>query len=436
MPAVTGATMGEMTPARSSRLHGRLFTAVFVGVAAVGCANPFGAAPTTKTSQPGAPAASPSATVSPTPATAGPSAAPTTPATAAPPATPEEPRVVARKPTEPAQWRGVWLNHDMIAEGPIALTRTLNQFADAGINVIFANTWFRGVLLYPGSAFARQDPRFEGWDPLKTLADETHKRGMKLLPWFEYGFITHYNVTGDPRDVGPVLEAHPDWAATDRAGNVPLLHTDHKVYFYSLSPAVPAARVFLRDLVLETAGHAQVDGIQLDRIRFPYPGTSYDTYSRETFKLMKADPTALPEDDPDWVAWRQDQVTAFMTDLKQQAAKVAPDLPITAAVLPSSANKDHYQNWAEWCAQGNLDVATPLDFNASQEYVEREIEFARQSVSGSRTRLVIGLAAMHAGEVGLASQVKAATGIGAGVALWDDRWVRSNLTIVRAALVD
>lgn len=395
-----------MTPRPIRRVLCGALIRLLVALGAVGCANPLARMPELTPSQPGSPVA------------------------------PEPPRRTTREPSQVSGWRGVWLNHDMLAEGPGALTRTLNQFADAGINVIFPNVWYRGMVLYPGSKFAPQDSRFRSWDPLETVVAEAHKRGMKVLPWFEYGFITHYNGNGDPRDVGAVLSSHPDWAAMDRAGNVGLLHSDHQVYFYSLSPAVPAARAFLRDLVLEAARHADIDGIQLDRVRYPYQHTSYDAYSREAFRAQKGDPITLAEDDPDWVAWREQQVTRFMAELRQEAARVLPGKPITSAVLPSSANKVHYQDWAAWCAAGNLDVATPLDFNASQDYVEREIRFARQSVEGTNTRLVIGLAAMHAGESNLRRQVEAATSAGAGVALWDDKWVRGHLGAVRAALAD
>lgn len=398
--------MAAMTPRPPGRAGIRRHLAPVLALIAVGCASPFLPKPTLTPSQPGTPVA------------------------------PEPPRKTTRPPTVPSTWRGVWLNHDMMAEGAAALTRSLNLFADAGINVVYPNVWFRGKVLYPGSKFAPQDSRFAGWDPLETVAAEAHRRGMKVLPWFEYGFITHFNTTGDPRDVGAVLSAHPDWAAVDRAGNVGLLHTDHKVYFYSLSPAVPAARAWLRDLVLEAARHSKVDGIQLDRIRYPYQNTSYDTYSREAFKAVKADPLTLPEDDPDWVAWREKQVTTFMAEFEQEAARVIPGMPITSAVLPSSANKAHYQDWAAWCAAGYLDVATPLNFNASHAYVENEVAFARQSVAGSATALVMGLAAMHAGEANLGKQVEAATGVGAGVALWDDKWARDHLDAVKAALAD
>jgi uncharacterized lipoprotein YddW (UPF0748 family) len=358
------------------------------------------------------------------------------PGSGAPGSSTGPPHRVKVEPADPAKWRGVWVNHDLLSQNRTTLGRVLDQFADAGLNVLFPNVWFRGYVLYPGSALAPQDPRFAGWDPLKTVVEEGHMRGMKVLPWFEYGFITHYNTTGDPRDVGKVLDAHGDWAALNRAGQVPLPHTDHKVYFYSLSPAVPAARGFYRDLVLEALKHAPVDGVQVDRTRFPASDTSYDTFSREAFKQVKADPQSLTEDDADWVRWRKQQVSTFMADLRRAVATVAPSLPLTSAVLPSSANAAHYQDWGAWSAAGNLDVATPLAFNASLEYVRREIDFAKAAISASRARLVVGIAAMHAGEPNLRNQVQAATKAGAGVALWDDVWVKEHLTAVSTALAE
>ncbi|MBM3267330.1 MAG: family 10 glycosylhydrolase [Candidatus Sericytochromatia bacterium] len=349
---------------------------------------------------------------------------------------PGAPRQVTRPPTDPGAWRAVWLNHDLLAAGRSALGSLLDDLADAGINVVFPNAWFRGKVLYAGSAFAPQDTRFAGWDPLAAVVDEGQRRGMKVLPWLEYGVITHYNTGGDPADSGPLLAAHPDWAALDRTGRMPLYHPDHKVYFYSLSPAVPRARDLLRDLALEIASRAPVDGLQVDRIRYPARDTSYDAFSREAFKAVKGDPATLPEDDPDWVAWRRGQVSALQAAIRRGWMARFPGRTLAAAVLPSSANAAHYQDWPAWCAAGDLDVAIPMAFNASQAYVEREIGFARQAVATGGTRLVIGLAAMHAGEANLRAQVRAAVSAGAGVALWDDQWVRSHLPAVKAALAD
>jgi uncharacterized lipoprotein YddW (UPF0748 family) len=50
---------------------------------------------------------------------------------------------------------------------------------------------------------------------LAELIHAAHSLGIKVIPWFEYGFASSYNLNG-----GPLLEKKPEWAARDRTGNL------------------------------------------------------------------------------------------------------------------------------------------------------------------------------------------------------------------------
>ena len=40
--------------------------------------------------------------------------------------------------------------------------------------------------------FVKVNERFR-FDPLRILIDESHRKGIKVIAWFEYGFATAYN---------------------------------------------------------------------------------------------------------------------------------------------------------------------------------------------------------------------------------------------------
>jgi uncharacterized lipoprotein YddW (UPF0748 family) len=37
---------------------------------------------------------------------------------------------------------------------------------------------------------------FLGRDPLAELVEEARRVGLKVIPWFEYGFVSSYNLNG------------------------------------------------------------------------------------------------------------------------------------------------------------------------------------------------------------------------------------------------
>jgi uncharacterized lipoprotein YddW (UPF0748 family) len=40
------------------------------------------------------------------------------------------------------------------------------------------------------------NPQFVGRDPLAEVVTEARRVGLKVVPWFEYGFASSYNLNG------------------------------------------------------------------------------------------------------------------------------------------------------------------------------------------------------------------------------------------------
>lgn len=136
---------------------------------------------------------------------------------------------------------------------------------------------------------------------------------MELHAWvwtFAVGNQRHNAIVNLPADYpGPVIAAHPEWASYDNRGS--LFPPGQGKPF--LDPANPAARQYLFRLVNEIVSRYQVDGLQLDYIRYPFQDPSaersygYGIAARQQFQQMTGvDPTNIrPGDRQLWQKWTE-----------------------------------------------------------------------------------------------------------------------------------
>ena len=95
-------------------------------------------------------------------------------------------------PYNPYEFKGVWIRptYHNIDE----ITSVLDRIADAGINNIFIETYYHGQTIFPSRTmeeygFIKQNPEFEGFDPLRIWIKEAHRRGIKVHVWFESFYV-------------------------------------------------------------------------------------------------------------------------------------------------------------------------------------------------------------------------------------------------------
>ncbi len=76
-----------------------------------------------------------------------------------------------------------------------------------GFNTIFVVTWNKSMTTYPSKIMRELtgieiDSLFTGRDPLKELIEEAHKKNIKVIAWFEFGFSSSYQLNG-----GTIIES-------------------------------------------------------------------------------------------------------------------------------------------------------------------------------------------------------------------------------------
>lgn len=281
------------------------------------------------------------------------------------------------QPPAGAEIRAVWLDRGALvdARNEAGLAKWFDRFAKAGINVVFLETVNASYPIYPSRVAPEQNPRLVGWDPLASAVDLAHERQMELHAWtwiFAAANQKHNELMGqNPNYLGPVLTAHPEWAAGDRHGNL-FHHASHKVFF---DPAHPEVQAYLLNLLTEIATEYDVDGIQLDYIRYPFQEISRDevygfgSASRQLFAQQSGiDPVQLNIRDPRWYEWQKfriDQVDEFVSTASQTLRQERPDIVLSAAVfaMPQARRLSRIQqNWEAWVQAGDIDLLVPMTY--------------------------------------------------------------------------
>ncbi|MBV9390138.1 MAG: family 10 glycosylhydrolase [Chroococcidiopsidaceae cyanobacterium CP_BM_ER_R8_30] len=270
--------------------------------------------------------------------------------------------------------RGVWITNtdSEVLDSQHSIAEAMDFLAEIGFNVVFPVVWSKAVTLYPsqvtGSRFGVEiDPRYIGRNPLAELINEAHRVGIKVIPWFEYGFASSYNLNG-----GPLLAQKPEWAARDRTGN--LLNKNGFEWMNALDPQV---QEFLLSLVLEVVKNYEVDGIQGDD-RLPalpseggYDALTVERYRREFNRYPPQNPQHRQ-----WLQWRANLLTEFLAQLYHSVKAINPDLLVSMAPnIYDWGFKEYLQDSPVWLERQIVDLIHPQiyrrDFKTYKSVVDR-----------------------------------------------------------------
>ena len=232
------------------------------------------------------------------------------------------PEAIAPQPLQ--EIRGVWMteNDTKILRDRPKLEEAVSQLAQLNFNTIYPVVWNSGYVNYPSAVAQRANIQpfvrkgLQGQDILAELATQVHRRGMLVIPWFEFGFMAP--------PTSELALNHPDWLTKRRDGSKTWTGVAGEVVW--LNPFHPEVQQFITDLVLEVVSQYDVDGIQFDDHmslpnEFGYDRYTLALYKQETGKNAPANPQ-----NPGWVRWRADKITAFMTQLNQAVNRESPML--------------------------------------------------------------------------------------------------------------
>jgi uncharacterized lipoprotein YddW (UPF0748 family) len=324
--------------------------------------------------------------------------------------------------------RGVWItsNDNDIMIDHAKLEDAVSQLARLNFNTVYPVVWNSGYVLYPSAVARREGIQpfvrrgLEGQDPIADLVTQSHQRGLLVIPWFEFGFMTPL--------YSELSINHPEWLTQKRDGSQTSISAAGEVMW--LNPFHPQVQQFITDLVLETITQYNVDGIQFDDhtslpVEFGYDRYTLSLYQQETEQSAPANPR-----DPAWVRWRADKITAFITRLNQAVKQRRPNAIFSVSPNPYDVAYGSYlQDWLSWVRQDIVDelivqIYRPDLQSFTQQISRPEIREAQQKIP-TAAGVLTGLRNMPVPMQLIQSKVRAAQGRGLGVAfffyesLWD-----------------
>jgi len=214
-----------------------------------------------------------------------------------------------------------------------------------------------------------------GIDPLASLVSAAHAAGIQVHAW-----IVPYRVSSNwPPAGNAYLAAHPEYLMVpigDIGGGPAKVGG-----YYTLDPGSNDAQEYLTSIVRELVANYEIDGINLDYIRYVqtdagYPANNnypYSTLARfRTLTGFSGTPT--PTGVTSWNDFRRQTISEYVRRLRAEIASIPnprQPLRLTAdliafgdapASFTSSSAYTLHQNWKLWMEQGWLDAGIPMNY--------------------------------------------------------------------------
>jgi uncharacterized lipoprotein YddW (UPF0748 family) len=290
---------------------------------------------------------------------------------------------------DPPELRAVWVDafHDGF-KTPEQIDELVGWARRANVNALFVQVRRRGDAYYLKSFEPRtEDPGLSldpGFDALQYLIDRAHAgpQRLEIHAWLATLPIWNKRSTppSDPRHVfnqhGP--GADQDWLMRRDDGETWAATGDGGIYY--LDPGNPDAARYTTDVYLNVLRNYDVDGIHLDQVRY-FEGDArhwgYNPTSVARFnQRFGREPDSQPDpNDPDWTAWRRDQVTALVRRIYLEAKAIKPSVAVSAAVVAWGSGPQNsggwentapfasvFQDWRYWLQEGIVDYVLPMDY--------------------------------------------------------------------------
>jgi uncharacterized lipoprotein YddW (UPF0748 family) len=357
--------------------------------------------------------------------------------------------------TAQAEYRAFWVDtFNTSLNNHADVVRVVNQAKAANSNAIFAQVRRRGDAWYLNSLEPPPDPNTitAGFDPLQDLISEGHAAGLEIHAFVIVGAVwnRHPVTLGPPASplhvfnrhggfdplTGTIVQGPDNWLTRTLLPGFAFQGHRFGNDFW-MEPGHPDAAADTVDVLMHLVANYDIDGLHLDRIRYPefsatgqtpangtnigYNHTNIARFNRH----YGVTPDNLPPATGDvrWTQWRRDQVTNLVRRIYLNAIAVKPQLKVSAALIAfgagpvgetswptvSEAHWRVYQDWRSWTEEGILDLAIPMNYKrehiaAQQTQFNQWLEWTRNHQYGRAA--LIGQGAFVNGIEGTLRQVR------------------------------
>ncbi|MGD1896739.1 MAG: glycoside hydrolase family 10 protein, partial [Phormidesmis sp.] len=317
----------------------------------------------------------------------------------------------------PSEIRGVWITNvaSTVLFAPWGIPRAVRQLSDLQFNTVYPVVWNRGKTFYH-SPTLRQITGHDiapvialthpTEDPLVEMARVGHRANLRVIPWFEYGFMVPLH--------SRLAREHPDWLTTRRNGSQQLHETSltgnrpdkHSLLSHLLNPLLnsgapkslgwlnplhPEVQQLVLDLVTEVVSQYDIEGIQFDD-HFSLPVEfGYDPYTVALY-LSEHEGQRPPEDvaDEAWIRWRADRFSQFVGVLHSRIKENCPTCLVSLSPNPAKfAYRFHLQDWRTWVSNHWIDELVVQVYR--DELTRFEGELAKETLQSTRDQIPVSI---------------------------------------------
>ena len=272
-------------------------------------------------------------------------------------------------------------------ESPTATTTMVNYIRSCNMNAVIPEIRLRCDAYYnssyePPGTGVKPDP---GYDSLGDIITKAHAQGMEVHPW-----VVVFRIW--TTENGPDEEILPDhmWFTHGPGNEDPAqdwcMRSDTGSWSYggvsNLDPGHPAVEDYLINVFMEIVNDYDVDGLNLDYIRYPATNWGYNPVSVARFNAEYGRTGNPSSSDSTWQNWRREQINNLVKRLYLEIKAVKPWVKLNADVWSSytSGNNSYFQDWDKWTLNHYVDFLHPMSYTSNNtefhgwldDYVNRE----------------------------------------------------------------
>jgi uncharacterized lipoprotein YddW (UPF0748 family) len=265
------------------------------------------------------------------------------------------------------------------------LLKILDNIENKNLNTIYFQVRSNGTLLFKSSLepfspyITGKVGKLGSYDPLEFAIEEAHKRGLEIHAWINTFRVFSGNNFAIKNHPLHISQLHPDWTYKK---------SDNSIW---LNPGLPEVRGYLIELVNEIVQNYNIDGIQLDFIRYPKnqidDDKSYNQYGN-----------GKPIAD-----WRRENITIFISQLNQRIKVTNPKIKL--GVTPIGIYKsipngrgmegysDVFQDTRKWLSNGIIDYAVPQIYWDAKKAPRFDVLVKDWITNSYGKNIIVGIAA-------------------------------------------
>jgi uncharacterized lipoprotein YddW (UPF0748 family) len=309
-------------------------------------------------------------------------------------------------PRGPDEFRALWVDAYHIGIKNRLQIDELVETARAGsFNALVVQVRRRGDTYYPSAIDPWAPDAKPGFDALAYLIQQAHAAGIEVHAWATtlaiWGSETIFPADPDHTYYlhGPGRSGPDYWLMTNSEGE------EFAGDVYYLDPGHPDVVDYTVSVYAELAANYDLDGVHMDRVRYPYNNWGYNPTSLARFQAQTGRDDVPAPDDAQWGQWRRDQLTDLVRKIYLTVTAIKPRLRVSAATSVAgyaptalypwetrTPYTHHLQDWRAWLEEGILDLAMPMTYRREETLAadfdrwiawEKDHQYGRGTVVGT-----------------------------------------------------